>query len=395
MKRTKKVFVFIEGLGWGQIGNGNFMPDIFLNRVAVTPQFGGISAALPTIISGKSPSEHGHFSFFFYDKKNSPFKKFSLVKYLFGAGLHPKCLFNTDIVRKIISKITAKFLGYSGRFQLNRISFERLRYFNYSEKRNIFANGGMSPVENLRDVLDKENIDCYFSDWRKSADDNYKEACRAIKEGKDFLFVYLGGLAEALKEKPTDRNVAANFIEVCQKYLYGLVDILSNVSEDYSLNVLSDCGVSVRENVVDISKKIKSLNLKFGTDYVAFFEATIAHFWYPTNSESTRKSIKNALSGLNGYFLSGDEMEKFGIKFSDERYGNDIFVLDDNFQISPCDTIQKMKLGVLCGSNDNEQTKAIFLSTKEKIETPLEVKDFYSLMKSEISDLKIEAKVYL
>jgi hypothetical protein len=35
---------------------------------------GYTSTCIPTILTGKSPQEHGHFSFFYYDPHESPFR---------------------------------------------------------------------------------------------------------------------------------------------------------------------------------------------------------------------------------------------------------------------------------------------------------------------------------
>ena len=162
------VYMFIDALGWEIVNKYGFLENELLHRRKIEMQFGYSSTAMPTILSGETPDKHGHFSFFYYDPKNSPFKKFKYMKFLFGAGLHPKCLFNRGRIRRVISKLVAKYLGYTGYFSLYGVPFEQLPYFDYCEKNDIFAKNGLSPVKNLCDVLEESGLNFHISDWRKS-----------------------------------------------------------------------------------------------------------------------------------------------------------------------------------------------------------------------------------
>ena len=78
MKKTY-VYMFVDALGWEIVSKYNFLKDSLVYRKKVEMQFGYSSAAVPTILSGKYPQEHKHFSFFYYQKSDD-FNKKSLVK---------------------------------------------------------------------------------------------------------------------------------------------------------------------------------------------------------------------------------------------------------------------------------------------------------------------------
>ena len=65
MKKTY-VYMFVDALGWEIVSKYNFLKDSLVYRKKVEMQFGYSSAAVPTILSGKYPQEHKHFSFFYY-----------------------------------------------------------------------------------------------------------------------------------------------------------------------------------------------------------------------------------------------------------------------------------------------------------------------------------------
>ena len=84
--KKRKIYIFIDALGWEIAEKYGFMRAEFPFRKKVKMQFGYSSAAVPTILTGEYPEKHGHFSFFYYDPKNSPFGMFRFVKYFSGRG---------------------------------------------------------------------------------------------------------------------------------------------------------------------------------------------------------------------------------------------------------------------------------------------------------------------
>ena len=88
MKKTY-VYMFVDALGWEIVSKYNFMQAQLPYRNKVEMQFGYSSSAVPTILSGESPDKHGHFSFFYYSPKTSPFKKFK-YRFYFVCPLRSK-----------------------------------------------------------------------------------------------------------------------------------------------------------------------------------------------------------------------------------------------------------------------------------------------------------------
>ncbi len=387
MKKSE-VYVFIDALGWKIVDDNKFMSDILMHRQKVKMQFGYSSAAVPTILTGEYPSIHKHFSFFFYDPKDSPFKFFRFIKYFFGAGLHPKCLFNKNRVRRIISKITAKLKGYTGYFNLYSVPYDKLSILNYCEKYDIFAKDGLSPIKNLRDILEESGLDFHISDWRKSESENFVDAQDAIKRGADFVFVYTGNFDAFMHDNLLDKKSVSAQLKLYENYLLALINTLKENRENFNLTIISDHGMTPTKGTVDLMKIIKNLRLKFGRDYVAFFDSTMARFWYPRKSNSARNAIVNALKNESGKFLTDEEKHKYGIDFKDNQYGEDIFLMEEGIQISPCDLDTKPMKGMHGYSPEAVDSYASYLSTKEPNATLQEVKDFFILMKNDIENLK-------
>ena len=387
MKRIS-VYMFIDALGWELVNRYNFLEKELLHRRKVEMQFGYSSTAMPTILSGENPDKHGHFSFFYYDEKNSPFKKFKYLKYFFGAGLHPKCLFNRGRVRRIISKFIAKSLGYTGYFSLYGVPFDRLPYFDYCEKQDIFVKGGLAPIKNLCDVLEESGLRYHISDWRKGESQNISDAKEAIKSGVDFAFIYSGAFDSFMHDNVFDEDAVKNRIDDYAKKIRELLHFLKSNSAKFDFTIISDHGMTPTKEVCNLTEIIKSLNLKFGKDYVLFFDSTMARFWYPTNSEEVKDKIRSALKSCKGSFISPEEKICYGINFPNAKYGEDIFLMDEGVQISPCDLGSKALNGMHGYSPKAVDSYACLLSTKAPQIEPKSVKDFFTLMKIDIENLK-------
>ena len=96
-----KVFVFVDALGWEQVEKYGFLKDLLPYRREIEMQFGYSCTAIPTILSGKRPDEHGHLAFYDYAPEKSPFKAMRFVAPL----LRPRSFWRRGRVRNQLSKL--------------------------------------------------------------------------------------------------------------------------------------------------------------------------------------------------------------------------------------------------------------------------------------------------
>ena len=80
--KTLSLFVFVDALGWELLEQYPFLEDVLTTRAPLGTIFGYSSTCDPTFLTGKMPREHGHFAFYFYDPKNSPFRFYRLFNLL-------------------------------------------------------------------------------------------------------------------------------------------------------------------------------------------------------------------------------------------------------------------------------------------------------------------------
>ena len=81
--KTIEIFLFIDALGWTIVKDHDFLTDFLPYRKKTDMQFGYSCSAIPSILSGKTPSEHGHLGLFRFAPEVSPFKNLSRLAWLF------------------------------------------------------------------------------------------------------------------------------------------------------------------------------------------------------------------------------------------------------------------------------------------------------------------------
>ncbi len=70
--KTIEIFLFIDALGWKIVNEHDFLTDMLPYRKKINMQFGYSSSAIPTILSGKTPAEHGHLGLFRMGERMKP-----------------------------------------------------------------------------------------------------------------------------------------------------------------------------------------------------------------------------------------------------------------------------------------------------------------------------------
>jgi len=379
--KTIEIFLFIDALGWKIVNDHDFLPELLPYRKKVTMQFGYSSSAIPTILSGRTPAEHGHLGLFRFAPETSPFKLLSRLLWFFK----PECFWNRGRVRHHLSKILKKMYGFTGYFQLYRMPVWKLKFLDYCEKRDLFTANGMENIPNLYDELSAAGVDFHISDWHLSDKENYLVAGNAIENGKKFLFVYTASFDGVLHDKVRDFAAVQSKLEEIENYICQLYDTARNYAENVHFTVISDHGMTPLAGTVDIMEKIAQSGLVFGKDYGACYDSTMARFYYLSkNAESV---IQEIMKKFPGHFLSKGEEIKYGIYRTDRMFGDAIFLLDAGVQIVPSDMGSKSLNGMHGFAPENEHSFAAILSNTVLPDEITQVADYFNLMTERAKDL--------
>ncbi len=372
--RTIEIFLFIDALGWKIVKDHDFLNGLLPYRKKVDMQFGYSSSAIPTILSGKTPAEHGHLGLFRFAPESSPFKKISRLACFFK----PASFWDRGRVRHHLSKILKRFYGFTGYFQLYRMPLWKLKFMDYCEKSNLFTANGMEDIDNLHDVLSAAGVDFHISDWHLSDDENYSAAEKAIEDGKQFLFVYTAGFDGVLHDNISSGTVIKTKLDEMKNKIESLYLKAQDFADEVHFTVISDHGMTPLAGTVDIMSKIAVCGLVFGKDYGACYDSTMARFYYLNGK--AEKIITEIMQEFPGHFLSEDEEKKYRIYREDRFFGNAIFLLDAGIQIVPSDMGIKALNGMHGFAPEDEHSFAAILSNSALPENIEYVADYFNFM---------------
>ncbi|MCF7911522.1 MAG: alkaline phosphatase family protein [Candidatus Cloacimonetes bacterium] len=387
MKKDITIFMFIDAMGWEVLKGRTFLEELLPYRQPVGMQFGYSCTAIPTILTGERPAEHKHLSFYYYNPEDSPFKMFK------NLGLHylPSVIMDRWRVRHQLSKIVKKMYNFTGYFEMYAMPFNRLHYFDYIEKTDLFVAGGLSPTPNLADLLVKNNVPHSISNWRLTEEQNIEAMIDQVKQGDiRFAFLYTAAMDGLLHRVTKDGKEIQEKLDWYAGKVEKLVSAIKEHYEDYSLFLISDHGMTTLTGTQDVKGKIEGLGLEFGKDYVAVYDSTMARFWY--FNDKARTIILEALAEIpQSSILDEEYLRKHGVWFEDKLFGETYLLMEPGVQIEPCDMGRKALAGMHGFAPEHPDSMAAFLGSEPINDQEINwVGDYFKVMKSRIEKIAAE-----
>ncbi len=381
MRKDKlSLFVFIDAFGWALLQRHAFLDDELTTKASLGTVLGYSSTCIPTILTGKLPREHGHFSFFYYNPDACAFGAYRHLDLL------PVALTRRDRFRRLVSKSMQKHLGYTGYFQIYNVPFKYLPCFDYAEKRDIYAPGGINGgVATIFDHLHREDIVFHCSDWRINEKENLDSLGHDLELGEiDTAYLYLPALDGTLHMHGTHSSKVADKIAW---YECKIRDILARARRNYdtvNLYVFSDHGMTDVSESCALLKRIDDTGLVFGTDYVAMYDSTMARFWFL--NDVARDVIEGALhKEPRGRVLSNAELRAYGCDFPDHQYGELFFLMNPGVLICPSFMGHKAIAGMHGYEPEHVDSVAMFATNTTMDVLPRRLDDLHDVMVREVS----------
>ncbi len=387
-KNSVDIFILIDALGWDYIKDRSFLNDIAVTKRPVKSILGFSSGVIPSILTGKYPQEHKHWSLYFYSPKTSPFR---WTKCLFWL---PKKVLNSRISRKIIEEISKRVMGYSGYFETYLISVEKMHLFDICENRNIYAPKGIRGAESIFDVLRRWKIEnrgwkiedrrwkMEYRNWNYPLKDNeiIENAKNSLGNKESiYYFLYLSELDALLHKACHDKAKVNEAIDYHERQVREIYNIAQKNYKNVNLFVFSDHSMAPVNSGFDLKKEIEDLGFEISKDYIAFYDSTMVRFWFfnPKARDAVVGLLKNKEYGS---ILSDSELERLGVKFENDMYGEVIFLVNTGSVINPSYMGNKMPQGMHGYGVDDGQMDAVLVSNKKVDIEIKDVKDFFELM---------------
>jgi predicted AlkP superfamily pyrophosphatase or phosphodiesterase len=374
--RNIHIFVLIDALGWEYLEGNEFLNDLLPHRTPLQTVLGFSSGAIPTILTGLRPAQHGHWNLFYYDPKGSPFRWMRPLVFL------PNRIMDHRVTRKIMKEMGRHVLGMGPLFQCY-VSPRYLPWFNYIEKRNIYGNHGIPGTPSIFDRLTEAGIPHRVYSYHQASDSELvRRACHDVKNSDArFFFVYLSEMDAFLHIHCQEPQEVKKKLAWYAGELRHLFEIALKVDRSAGLTVLSDHGMTPVNHHFDLAGTIQGLGFSMPKDYLAVYDSTMARFWF--FNEKARREFTALLSGLDcGKMLGDDELEEFGILFPDRRYGELIFLLDPTWLIGESDFNGKgwSPRGMHGYHPEDPYSNGVFLSNRPPSVPVKAIQDVYRCM---------------
>ncbi len=331
IRRPLSIIVLIDALGWEMIRDCAFLDGELPHRQPLETVLGFSSGAIPTLLTGRLPQEHGHWNLYYADPKHSPFRFLRPLRHV------PGPLVENRLVRKAIKEAGRRVLGMGPLFECC-VSPRLLHHFNWIERRSIYGAGGVPGTETIFDTCERAGVNYRVYSYHQGSDAELLRRAHADVAGSaaSFLFVYLSEVDAFLHMHCADREQVRERLRWYEAQLRSLLRLGLQADPELRFAVTSDHGMTPVTNRFDLTGWVDALRLRMPQQYMAVYDSTMARFWY--FDEKARQTIRAALVETPcGRFLDADELRDLGIYFADGRYGEDIFLLHPGWLIAKSD----------------------------------------------------------
>src|SRR5262249_23174923 len=136
----RRVFLLVDAMGWEVAQRHGAFQELAPHRRPLRTILGYSSGAIPTILSGRLPREHGHWALFPRALRGgSPFAWTALLRVLL-----PRSWWGRYRVRRMIRAVTRRLAGIRGYFQIYDVPLWLLPRLDYTEKQDLWSAGGLA-----------------------------------------------------------------------------------------------------------------------------------------------------------------------------------------------------------------------------------------------------------
>jgi len=323
------IFILIDGLGWKWSQGTGFLERTAPHRVPLRTVLGYSAGVLPSILTGLPPSAHGIWAMY---RKAAGESLFSWTRVF---ALMPRPLRRSRLWYHLVYHVTRRLFRVDNYFHPYFIPLKHMNRFDLSARRNIFKPGSIAGSRSIFDVLKAERVPHRTYAWGMSESEMLPRLLADIRSRRHtFFFVYWYELDALLHRDGLD---GASVHERLRWYDEAIARISSEASsrfDEVRLCVFSDHGMHPVSDAFDVQASIERLDVRPFVDYVPFYDATMARFWF--DDARVGRQLEDALRAVPcGRVLSDEELRKEGVCFEDARYGRLIFLLAPSSVIVP------------------------------------------------------------
>ncbi len=303
------VVLLIDALGWEIVQHFDFAPRL-TNRGKLDTIMGYSSSAIPSLLSGCTPVEHGAFTMYRRADGRSPFSWVSHLPPL------PHAL--EWRTRWLVRRLTDRRKLINGYYDLYEIPLRVLGQFDVAHHQDPYAPGGLS-CPTLFDWFQEQKVRYRLWYYKSPENQNMNELLAAIPGDDDLLFFYTAELDEMMHIDGIFADTVGTRLQRYEQFIDDIVSGADRAGRECRIVLLSDHGMTNVDRSYDLWTQLTRRGHRLGKDHLAFYDATMARFWQAGSVETDVREL--LAESQAGDILSDAEMESAGCLFVDRAYG--------------------------------------------------------------------------
>ncbi len=357
MKRLT-LAVLIDAFGHDLLQEHEFLPEL-ADRRPLRTVLGFSSAAIPTLLTGRWPDEHGRWFLYRRAPESSPF---GFARYLAPFEKVPVL---GRRVRRVFEDSFAVQCPLTEYYHLYGIPLRHLPQFDLPGRRSIYGTHAIDGVENLFDRLESKRIPHRIWTWSTPEEENFRSLVDTVKQGDhSFLFLYAPVLDGVMHGTGTQSDETADTMRRNEEGIREAVRAARRSYDEVVLYVFSDHGMVDTQRVIDVMGRIRALPFREGEDYLPFYDSTFARFWF--FDKQAEKAILTELVTIDGgRLLNEDDLRKQHVWYPNGDYGNAIYLADAGTVIAPSFMGEKAPLAMHGYHPDDKGSSGMLLASRE------------------------------
>jgi hypothetical protein len=374
------LFLLIDAMGWEYVKSSGLLsmyPELHGNEVRTI--LGYSSAAVPTILTGFYPDEHGRWNLLRYSPETSPF---AWTRFL---SIVPERFLANRYAHKAISVISKRIARSEGYFSTYELPVRHLRLFDICETKNIYKPGAIDGSTSVFDYFVDRRIPYRSYSYHDGTDEALLERAREdIRTGPESVFfLYLAGLDAYLHNHCKDLDRVSRRIEWYFERIRGLVEAAKTRASEVRYFVFSDHGMTPVTEHYDLIGELRRAGIGPERDYLSVFDSTMARFWF--QDATCRNDVCALLEQCPaGRVLKDAELKEMHVFFPDRRYGELIFLMNPGVLIHPSFFGNYAPAGMHGYDPDDSYSSAAYVSNVQD-HTPETIRDLYHVITTEAS----------
>lgn len=374
MSRGSLVILLIDALGQELAETSGFLADRLPARRRLRSILGYSAAAIPSLLTGQAPRDHGHWFLYFRARRrgDSPFVGARWLARL------PGRIANRWSVRRRLAEWWRVRAGIQGYFGLYEVPYRELADLDYVERLDTWGHGTF-PAGSWIDDVAAAGLSHHVSDWREPDDSKFDAMAR--REAESPADVYTLYLTEIDARQHAHGSRGRPVFERLESYRRRLDELLPRLERRGPVTVIvcSDHGMTDIHTVLDPRPVLGRAGFTAGRDYRVFLDSTFLRFWCDRPAVVSRLAeVCGETPGLR--VLGDDELAREGVDFPDDRYGRLLVLADPGVLVCPSDMGHQPLMGMHGYTPADAASDAVLLTAADPGSGPtsiLHLREFF------------------